>query len=310
MTYLFTARPRYWVVSGGQLVLVDGPPGSNPEGSLTHGRDLTIGDVGPRSTPAGTTYNSRQTISANNTTISGNIYNKGLTVSGNGNTIEDCYIGDDTTSDYANLIVTGEDNVFGYNEIDNQEAVYYCIAQRGGSAANPNIYLRNRIHHGGHGINSDGWNGYQFRENYVHDIVAPDPAPYPGDEVWHADGMIGWGSDITVERNKILCPLAQTGIINIGVWSGSTADTDSVTIDSNYFAGAGYIFYIEEKESPTYHVTNMVITNNDIGQDYYTDGGYYGVWYQGYPPDTPPTVTGNRLVTAGGVYVSDIDYYE
>lgn len=279
-----------------------------PSWELQHGRQINTTITGPRSTPSGTTYSTRQTLYSPGT-YSGLTFNKGLTIAGDNITVEDCYIGDDNNADFANLIVTGQNVLVQYCEIDNHQQVYYGIAQRGGSAAAPNIYQRNDIHDGGFGINGEATNGWQFIENYVHDICAPSPAPYPGDDVWHADAIIAWGSDVTIQRNKLLVPITQTGVINFGIWSGSVSHIANVVIDSNYLAGAGFVFYVEEKDNPTYRITGMRITNNDFGQDYYPSCGYYGYFYQGYPPVENPIVTGNRLVTAGGVYVSDVSYY-
>lgn len=284
-----------------------GGEGGGGGGSITHGRQLTLSDVGPRTTPSGTTYNTRQTISSSGT-YSGFTYNKGLTISADNVIIEDCIISDDNNADFGNLIINGGNVTIRYCEIDNNEQVYYGIAQRGGSVGSPNTFYRNNIHHGGFGMNAEDTEGWSFYENYVHDLVAPDPAPYPGDDVWHTDCIIAWGSHCNIERNKLLIPINQTGIINFGTWSGSTVDIDDVFIDSNYMAGAGFIFYVEEKDS-SYNVTNMVVTNNDIGQDYYSNGGYNGLWYGGYPPTIDPTTSGNRLVTyPGGSFVSDANY--
>jgi hypothetical protein len=284
-----------------------------PAHTLTHGRQLTLSDVGPRTTPTGTTYNTRQTISSNNVTVSGNIYNKGLTITGSGVTVEDCIIRDDVgATSYANLRIQGANATVRYCEIDNESLVYYGVQVAADSTeANPTRVYRNWIHHGGFGLAGEDATWWEFTENYVDDLVAPDPPVNEGEDIWHVDAVIAWGSHMVVARNKLLVPLDQTGVINIGTWSGSTSNVDDVVIDSNYLAGAGYVFYLEEKGT-SYDITNMVVTDNDIGDDYYTNGGFYGVWYQGFPPTTPPTVTGNRLVDAsnGGAYLSDVVYFE
>lgn len=280
-------------------------PGYN---TITHGRQIGPSNTGPRSIP-GTTYNTRQTLSTNGATVSGNIYNKGLSITGSNITVQDCIIRDDVPTDYGNILLSGSGNRVQYCEIDNTSNVYYCVdILANGTSVSPNVIHRNYIHHGGQAI-SAAYNWWQFTENYVTDIVAPDPSPNPPDDIWHADAVIAWGANMVVARNKMLVNLNQTGVINIGTWSGSTQHVDNVSIDSNYIAGAGYIFYIEDR-SGTYDVTNMTITDNDIGDDFYATGGFYGIWYGGAPPAVDPTVTGNRLVdaSAGGAFISNVTY--
>jgi len=278
--------------------------------AITHGRELTLNDVGPRAPPTGATFNSRLIVTTPGVILSGQTYLKGLTINADNVTVEDCVIRDTVNSDWANLIINGRGVTIQHCDIDNTSTVYYGIQINGDSTStNPTKIHRNHIHHGGHGVNSDAlW--WEFTENLVDNIVAPNPPPYPGDDVWHADGIIAWGAHYYIARNKILVPLTQTGVINIGTWSGSQNDVDDVRIIDNYFAGAGFIFYIEEKQS-SYNVTNMVITGNDIGQDFFPNGGYWtpGIWFTGYPPDVDPTVSGNRLVTATGAFVANIGFY-
>lgn len=290
------------------------PPDPDPDPDpdpTPHGRDVNASNTGPRITISGPTYEDRRTIDAPGT-YSNFTCLAGLTVNYSGPgviIIEDVRIADDNNSDWANLIITpGTMNVeIRYAEIDNMDMVYYGIAGRGGAVGTPILIHHCDIHGGGFALNAEDTEGWEFYDNFVHDLVAPDPAPYPGDPVWHVDGVIAWGSHATILRNKILIDLDQTAIINFGTWSGSTAGIDDVMIQDNYFAGAGYIFYIEEKDSPM-DVTNMVITGNDIGQDFYPDGGYWGVWYMGYPPTVPPMTSGNRIVTTGGAFVANCNY--
>lgn len=304
-----TRTESFSVSEGYSLDTSPVPPQDDP---VTHGREIDATNTGPHATPSGTTYNTPQTISTAGT-YSNLIFNKGLTITADNVELYDCLITTDVTSSSFCLKVTGNNVSVHHCEIDNQELVYYAIENNGGAVGGRNRFWRNNIHHAGQGISS-AYSYWDFYENYVHDIVAPEPfgpgtAPHPGDSTWHADGVISWGEHITVERNKILVQLQQTGVINIGTWVGMPAhNVTDVTIDSNYFAGAGFIFYVEERG--VQDVLDFTITNNDIGQDYYTNGGYYGVWYQGAPPAVNPTVTGNRIVTyPGGTFVSNVDYY-
>lgn len=272
---------------------------------IDHGRELTLQHVGPRSAQT-IVYDTPQTITTPGV-YKGIRYNKGLTIRADNVELMDCYISTDIISSPFNLKVMGSNVKVHHCEIDNKSLVYFGIQQDySATATTVNQYYRNYIHHCGQAITAAG-SYWDFYENYADNIVAPIPVPYPGDQPWHSDGVISWGEHLRVRKNKILISLDQTGCINIGTWVGMPAhDVTDVLVDSNYFAGAGFIFYVEERG--TQKPRGFIITNNDIGQDFYTTGGYYGIWYPNARPTEKPTTYGNFLVDKTGKQLSACNY--
>lgn len=282
------------------------PPATNlKDAPVAHGREITLAHVGPRVAQT-VVYDTPQVITTSGV-YSGIRYNKGVAIRADNVELKDCYIGTDVISSPSNVKVMASNVKIHHCEINNNSLVYFAIQQDySATATSVNQFYRNHIHHCGQALSAAG-SYWDFYENYVTDIVAPIPVPYPGDQPWHSDGVISWGEHLKVRKNKILISLQQTGAINIGTFAGMPAhDVTDVLVDSNYLAGAGFIFYVEERG--TQKVRGFVITNNDIGTDFYTTGGYYGIWYPNARPAEKPTTSGNFLVDKTGKQLSACNY--
>jgi len=122
--------------------------------------------------------------------------------------------------------------------------------------------------------------------NYIH-----DPGFAPGD---HTNGFyVGGGTQpLTIQNNTIFDSLGQTDAINLDAATpGPAAPVANKTIRNNLLAGGSYTIYAGAPSgSPT---SNIVITGNRFGQNYYPQSGQYGPVAYFNPTGTGNTWTGN-----------------
>jgi hypothetical protein len=255
-------------------------PTAPPPGSVAHGRDLTKAMVGPR-VPAVQVFTTRQTITVPGvyTAID---YRAGVDVRAAGVVFVDCRFSSTNVNHSAVVHTNRADTVLVHSEIDGRSLVYVGIKAEVG--ADRLVVERSYMHHVGHGLNTSAVS-WRMTESWIDNIVAPNPAPIPSEDVWHADGVISWGSNTLAERNVIdLGALGQTAAVNHGTWSGS-GPVSNVTYRDNVLAGGGYTVYFEERSFP---LKGLVVTGNDMRP------GPYGYVYPGARPAQMPVWSNNR----------------
>jgi hypothetical protein len=105
--------------------------------------------------------------------------------------------------------------------------------------------------------------------NYIH-----DPGYLAGD---HTNGIyVGGGTQpLTITANTIQDSLSQTDAINLDAFTpGPSAPSANKTITNNLLAGGGYTIYGGAVSgSPT---SNIIVTGNRFGQNYFPKSGLYG----------------------------------
>jgi hypothetical protein len=119
--------------------------------------------------------------------------------------------------------------------------------------------------------------------NYIH-----DPGYITGD---HTNGFyVGGGTQpLTIQNNTIFDSLGQTDAINLDAPTpGPDAPVANKTIKNHLLAGGSYTIYAGG--SPT---SNIVITGNRFGQNYYAKSGQYGPVVYFAPTGTGSTWSGN-----------------
>lgn len=254
------------------------PPVVGP--AITHGRHLTKVMVGPR-VPAVQVFATRQTITAPGTYAAVD-YQAGVDVRAAGVSFVDCRFSSTNFNQSAVVHTNQPDTVFLHSEIDGKSLIYVAIKAENG--ADRLVVERSYMHHVGHGLNTSAVS-WRMTESWIDNIVAPNPAPYPGDAVWHADGILSWGSSTLAERNVIdLGSLGQTAAVNHGTWSGSGA-VSNVTYRDNVLAGGGFTVYFEERGNT---LTGLTVIGNDMLP------GQYGYVYPSARPAQTPMWSNNR----------------
>jgi hypothetical protein len=104
--------------------------------------------------------------------------------------------------------------------------------------------------------------------NYIH-----HPGYIIGD---HTDGIMGGGSTepMTIEDNTVFINFGQTDAISLNA-SGPGQAVANQTVEGNFLAGGAYVIYGgAADDDPT---SNIVIENNRFGEQYFPDGGQYGI---------------------------------
>ena len=128
--------------------------------------------------------------------------------------------------------------------------------------------------------------------NYIH-----DPGYVAGD---HTNGFYvnGGTAPLTIENNTIFDSLSQTDAINLDAGTpGPGAPVANKTIKNNLLAGGSYTIYGGAVSgSPT---SNIIITGNRFGQNYYSKSGQYGPVSYYNPKGTGNTWSGNSWDTTG-----------
>ena len=128
--------------------------------------------------------------------------------------------------------------------------------------------------------------------NYIH-----DPGYLAGD---HTNGFYvnGGTQPLTIQNNTIFDPLGQTDAINLDAGTpGPGAPVANKTIKNNFLAGGAYTIYGGAPSgSPT---SNIVITGNRFGQNYFPKSGQYGPVAYFDPTGTGNTWSGNIWDTTG-----------
>ncbi len=128
--------------------------------------------------------------------------------------------------------------------------------------------------------------------NYIH-----DPGYLAGD---HTNGFYvnGGTQPLTIQNNTIFDPLGQTDAINLDAGTpGPAAPVANKTVRNNLLAGGSYTIYGGAPSgSPT---SNIVITGNRFGQNYFPKSGQYGPVAYFDPTGTGNTWSGNIWDTTG-----------
>jgi len=117
----------------------------------------------------------------------------------------------------------------------------------------------------------------QITGNYIH-----NPGYISGD---HTNGIFDAGSTqpLTINDNTIFNSLGQTDAISLDA-SASGQTVANKTVTNNFLAGGGYTIYGGDSLSNT--TSNIVITGNRFGGQYYSTSGQYG-------PDAYYSTTGS-----------------
>ena len=129
-----------------------------------------------------------------------------------------------------------------------------------------------------------------IQSNYIH-----SPGYISGD---HTNGIYDNASTtpLTINHNTIFNPLNQTDAITLEADSSGQAVANK-TIENNFLAGGGYVLYGGDSQGNT--TSNIVVTNNRFGQQYYSTSGAYGPVTYFSPTGTGDTWTGNIWDTTG-----------
>jgi hypothetical protein len=114
--------------------------------------------------------------------------------------------------------------------------------------------------------------GVQLESGLIKDSYIHDPGYISGD---HVNGIMSNGGDLrplTIDRNTILIDRGQTDAIGLFEDFGIQANR---VITHNLLGGGGYAIYGGQNPGgpPT---RNIMITDNQFTNAYYTKGGYYG----------------------------------
>jgi hypothetical protein len=121
--------------------------------------------------------------------------------------------------------------------------------------------------------------------NYIH-----DPGYLAGD---HTNGVVtnGGTAPMTIEDNTIFNSQTQTDAISLDASTGGVAVANK-TVENNFLAGGGYSIYGGDGPSsnPT---SNIVITGNRFGQQYFAKGGQFGAVAYFDPTGSGNTWSGN-----------------
>jgi hypothetical protein len=121
--------------------------------------------------------------------------------------------------------------------------------------------------------------------NYIH-----DPGYIAGD---HTNGIVTGGGTaaMTIKGNTVFNTLGQTDAISLDASAGGVPVANK-TVQNNFLAGGGYAVYGGDGPSgnPT---SNIVITGNRFGQQYYAKSGQFGAVAYYNHAGTGNTWTGN-----------------
>jgi hypothetical protein len=120
--------------------------------------------------------------------------------------------------------------------------------------------------------------------NYIH-----NPGYISGD---HTNGIVtnGGTQPMTINDNTIFNTLGQTDAITLDAATAG-ATVANKTIENNFLAGGGYSIYGGDgQNNPT---SNIIITGNRFGQQYYAKGGQFGAIAYYNPAATGSTWTAN-----------------
>ncbi len=122
--------------------------------------------------------------------------------------------------------------------------------------------------------------------NYIH-----DPGYIAGD---HTNGVVtsGGNGPMVIENNTIFNSVGQTDAISLDA-ATSGKPVANQTVDNNLLAGGGYTIYAGGGQGNT--TSNIVITGNRFGQQYYPKGGQFG-------PDVNFKATGKGNVWSGNYW--------
>jgi hypothetical protein len=122
--------------------------------------------------------------------------------------------------------------------------------------------------------------------NYIH-----NPGYVSGD---HTNGIFDCGSTqpLTISDNTIFNSLGQTDAISLDA-SASGQTVANKTITNNFLAGGSYTIYGGASLGNT--TSNIVITGNRFGQQYYSESGQYG-------PDAYYSSTGSGNTWSGNFW--------
>ena len=122
--------------------------------------------------------------------------------------------------------------------------------------------------------------------NYIH-----DPGYIAGD---HTNGVVtsGGNGPMVIENNTIFNSVGQTDAISLDA-ATSGMPVANQTVENNLLAGGGYTIYAGSGQGNT--TSNIVITGNRFGQQYYSKGGQFG-------PDVNFKATGKGNVWSGNYW--------
>jgi hypothetical protein len=135
-------------------------------------------------------------------------------------------------------------------------------------------------------------NSGQVTGNYIH-----DPGFIAGD---HSDGVYdasGTGQ-LTVSGNTIFNSLGQTDAVMLQSTAGQTMSNKTIT--NNLLAGGDYVVYGGDQAT----TSNIVITGNRFGQQYFSTGGTYGPVSYFSPSGTGNVWSGNVWDSTGKTVAS------
>jgi hypothetical protein len=122
--------------------------------------------------------------------------------------------------------------------------------------------------------------------NYIH-----NPGYISGD---HTNGIFDDGTTmpLMIKDNTIFNSLGQTDAISLDS-STSGSPVANKTVENNFIAGGGYVIYGGDSLGNT--TSNIVVTGNRFGQQYYTTSGQYG-------PDAYYSSTGTGNTWSGNIW--------
>jgi hypothetical protein len=122
--------------------------------------------------------------------------------------------------------------------------------------------------------------------NYIH-----NPGYISGD---HTNGIFDDGTTqpLMIKDNTIFNSLGQTDAISLDS-STSNSPVANKTVENNFIAGGGYTIYGGDSLGNT--TSNITVTGNRFGQQYYTTSGQYG-------PDAYYSTTGTGNTWTGNIW--------
>jgi hypothetical protein len=136
--------------------------------------------------------------------------------------------------------------------------------------------------------------GVQIDEGLIEDSYIHDMGLVPGD---HINGTTSNGGStlLTIRHNTVFNQFDQTDAVSLFQDFGAQRNR---VIDNNLLAGGGYTIYGGANAGLEANATQIRITNNRIGRQFYPNGGSYG-WLAAWNPN------GAGNVLTGNVWDSD-----
>jgi hypothetical protein len=255
--------------------------------------------------PAGTTLTA---VPAQATTGPGWTYNTSdatLTVTGNGTTLSGLSVTGSVNITASNVTLTNDqvvsdDATFGISLRHTANVTIQNSSVGGANATTGRVnYAVDDIYGDSTGltVKNDNITNWRVGINAEAGLITGNYIHSPGFQAGdHTDGIYDseGTSQLTISNNTILNSLNQACAIMLQ--SAAGIPVSNLAITGNLLAGGGYTIYAGGAQNDS---TNIAITGNRFGQQYFTTSGQYGPDAQYQPAGTGNTWSGNIWDTTG-----------